>query len=217
MAEEGSRGNISAAADARAHHIIETADSMVADGKLSMVEMTTFLKGSRHEGWLEWLLKDKYHAGGHWDYHEHFRQADEDHNSTLDYDEIVASVQQWLDAGSPGLSAPRKPEPPKRAELTDKERELLAFRVAGAPEVVPPPPPRKKASIYEKPHPHAATAQSSMMRTGFSNSAWDGGEAKGLRSRGRAPLRRHRQHGGEPARARQIDRRQPAGESGLVW
>ena len=76
-----------------------------------------------HEGWLEWLLKDKYHAGGHWDYHEHFRQADEDHSSTLDYDEIVASVQQWLDAGSPGLSAPRKPEPPKRAELTDKERD----------------------------------------------------------------------------------------------
>ena len=171
-------------ADARAHHIIERADQFVHDGALSVLELCTFLPHTEHEGFLEWLMKGRYHAGGHWDYHAHLREADKNADHQIDLEELVAAVQAWMDDGSPGLSVPHAHA--EKSKLSDKEKQRLAFRVEGPPDVILPPPPRKKKSIYEKSLPHKPTMGSTMSRTGFPQMSFEG--KTGLRSRGESPL-----------------------------
>jgi hypothetical protein len=168
-------------AGVEAHHIMVTADKMATDGRLSMIELCTFLKHTEHEGFLEFLLADKYHAGGKWDYHEQFRKANANHDEHLDLAELTAAVETWMAQGSPGLSVPHKVEP-KKAEMNEQERELVNFRVPGIPPVVLPPPPQKKRSIYEKPYARKPSAETMHTKTGFSLRAFDEKQKVGLRS-----------------------------------
>ena len=167
---------VHAAAGAEAHWIMQKADSLCPDGTVSLLEMCTFIKDSEHEGFLEWLLQDRYHPGGKFEYHEEFHKANTNHDSKLDMKELTAAVESWMKLGSPGLSVPRRVEV-KEAEMTDKERELIAFRVPGIPDVVLPPPPQKKRSIYEKSYPQSTgykpTMDSGTMRTGFNSTAFE--------------------------------------------
>ena len=175
---------VHAAAGAEAHWIMQKADSLCPDGTVSLLEMCTFIKDSEHEGFLEWLLQDRYHPGGKFEYHEEFHKANTNHDSKLDMKELTAAVESWMKLGSPGLSVPRRVEV-KEAEMTDKERELIAFRVPGIPDVVLPPPPQKKRSIYEKSYPQSTgykpTMDSGTMRTGFNSTAFEASRKIGLR------------------------------------
>ena len=168
-------------AETEAHHIIKEADKMSTDGKLSMLEMCTFLKGTEHEGFLEWMMKDKYHTGGHWDYHEEFRKANSNHDEYLQLPEITAAVESWMAQGSPGLTVPRKKEV-KQAEMTEEEKRLIAYRVPGIPDVVLPPPPQKQRSIYEQPYKLKPSADSMRTRTNFNSRAFDAKQPVGLRT-----------------------------------
>jgi hypothetical protein len=140
--------------------------------------MMAYLQGTRHEGFLDWLLKNKYHAGadgGHYVYHEAFKKMDGDHSHTMQEDELHIAVQAWMDDGSPGTlqaacraqnSAVCGDSPvgrgtgcskpvPKKVErvLSDKEKAAFAFKIPGPPGVVLPPPPQKKRTAYGgKPH-----------------------------------------------------------------
>ena len=170
-------------AGAEAHHILQTADKMSTDGKLSIIEMMTFLKNTEHEGFLEWLLHDKYHSGGKWDYHEQFRIFDsrETNDESLSLSELTEAVETWMRQGSPGLSVPHKVAP-KEAQMSDAERELINFRVPGIPGVVLPPPPQKKSSIYAKPYARKPSAESMHTKTSFNMRAFDEKQKVGLRS-----------------------------------
>lgn len=182
MAEEAEAAEaLHQRADEEAHHIIQEADKLSVDGKLSVLEMSTFLKGTEHEGFLEWILRDKYHAGGHWDYHAELRKANSNHDEYLQLDELTLAVEKWMSEGSPGLTVPRKVEV-KRAELTEEEKRLIAFVVPGVPDVVLPPPPQKKRSIYEQPYKVKPTADSMASRTNFNSRAFDAKKPIGLRT-----------------------------------
>lgn len=182
MAEEAqAAAELHERADKEAHHIIKQADKMSVDGKLSMIEMTTFLKGTEHEGFLEWLLRDKYHAGGHWDYHAELRKANSNHDEYMQLPELTAAVETWMAQGSPGLTVAHKVEV-KRAKMTEEEKRLIAFRVPGVADVVLPPPPQKKRSIYEQPYKVKPTAESLGMRTSFNSRAFDAKQPVGLRT-----------------------------------
>jgi hypothetical protein len=180
-AEAEAAADLHARADDEAHHIVVTADKMSVDGKLSMIEMCTFLKGTEHEGFLEWLLRDKYDAGGHWDYHAELRKANSDHDEYLQLPEVTAAVEKWMAEGSPGLTVPRKVEI-KKAEMTEEEKRLIAFRVPGIPDVVLPPPPQKKRSIYEQAYKVKPNAESMGTRTNFNSRAFDAKQPVGLRT-----------------------------------
>lgn len=99
-------GSAKARASARAHHILAEADKFVRDGQLTMLELCTFLPHTEHEGFLEWLLRSKYHEGGHWDYHAQFKAMDTNKDHKLSFDELLVAVQAWLEEGSPPLSVP---------------------------------------------------------------------------------------------------------------
>ena len=81
------------AAETEAHEILQLADKFFHDNQLTMLELCTFLPHTEFEGFLEWLLKNKYHAGGHWDYHEQFRAMDPNHTHTLDLEELTSAVR----------------------------------------------------------------------------------------------------------------------------
>ena len=100
--------------------------------------------------------------------------------------QLCAQVEAWKEAGSPGLTVAHAVELPKR-HLSGKERALLDFRVEGPASVVLPPPPQKKKSIYGVAHPHKPSMSSTMSRTRFNESAFEGIKP-GLRSKGRQPV-----------------------------
>ena len=137
-------------------------------------QMMTFLANTEHEGFLEWLVKNKYHAkaadegGGHFVYHEEFKKLDVDHSSTMEEPELREAVHMWMEAGSPGLSQP-KAEVKHERKLSDKERIALAFRIEGPPAVVLPPPPRMKKSRYSQPYKVKPSPETMHRKTNFND------------------------------------------------
>jgi len=77
-----------------AKEIMRIGDRHTANQELSITEMRTYLKGSKHHDFLEWLLK--IDSGGGKIDTKKFSQYDADSEGSLDIDELTSAVNQYV-------------------------------------------------------------------------------------------------------------------------
>ena len=87
------------------HEIMNLADHFMHDGELTITEMMAYLQGTRHEGFLDWLLKNKYHAGADGGHYVAWVQHKDDTWVCFDDDKVTECRQVHSNATCLALPA----------------------------------------------------------------------------------------------------------------